>query len=141
MEQQSRDTGEYLVTLREPSAGFARQIETGGGRVLDQSKSGLRWLVSISWDQSEALRRLRDVKEVEAAVSVMIEFDTSAGDLNGALEALGGLATERYTNVSVLTAAIPFGKTAAVRALSGVRRVTKQRTFIPTQQPERKGLP
>ncbi len=135
VEQQSRDAAEYLVALRRPSADFARQVEIGGGRVLDQSKSGLLWLVSIPPAKSEALQRVSDVKQVQAAVSVLIEFDAGAGDLTGRIETLGGLVTERYANVPALAAAIPFGQMAAARSLPGVKRVKKQKSFVLTAHP------
>ncbi len=140
MEQQSRDAAEYLVALRRPSADFARRVENGGGRVLDQSKSGLLWLVSIPPAQSEALGRLTDVKQVQAAVSVIIEFDASAGDFTGRIEALGGLVMERYANLAALAAAIPFEQVASARSLPGVKRVKKQKTFVLTRQPRRTGM-
>lgn len=136
-EQQGRDTAEYLVQLRQPSVDFTRQVEKTGGHVLEHSKSGLLWLVSIPRAQSEALRQSSDVKQVQEAVSVLIELDASAGDLTGRIEALGGLVMERYANVPALAAAVPYAQMAAVRALPGVRRVKKQKNFVLTSPPKR----
>lgn len=135
-EQQGREAAEYLVHLRQPSGDFARQVEKTGGQVLGQSKSGLLWLVSIPRARSEALRHASDVKQVREAVSVLIELDASAGDLTGRIEALGGLVMEHYANVPALAAAVPYARMAAVRALPGVRRIKKQKSFLPTSHPK-----
>ncbi len=140
MEQQSRDAVEYLVALSRPSADFAHRVESVGGRVLDQSKSGLLWLISIPPAESEALRRVSDVQQVQAAVSVLIELDAGAGDLTGRIETLGGLVMERYANLPALAAAIPSGQMAAARSLPGIKRVKKQKTFVLTRQPRRMGM-
>ncbi len=140
METQNPDAVEYLVALSRPSPDFARRVESGGGRVLEQSKSGLLWLVSIPPAKSEGLRRLSDVKQAQEAVSVIIEFDTSAGDPTSAIEALGGLVTEHYTSLPALAAAIPFRQMAAVRALPGVKRIKKQKTSVLMPHPRRTGM-
>ena len=135
-DQQGREPTEYLVHLRQPSSDFARQVEKTGGHVLGRSKSGLIWLVSIPRTRSEALRQTTDVEQVQQAVSVLLELDANAGNLTDRIEALGGLVMEEYANVPALAAAVPYAQMAAVRALPGVRRVKKQRSFVPTSHPK-----
>jgi hypothetical protein len=130
-QQPKRELGDWLVRLQRASPVFGRRVEKTGGTVLASAKSQRLWLVSLPVVREAELRRLSGVEDVQAAIRVVLETEPGI-DLSNEMELLGGLALHRYDNVAALSVAIPLAKMQQVRALPGVRRVRKEKEFLPT---------
>lgn len=125
------ESHDWLVRLRHASPDFGQRVEKTGGIVQASAKSQRLWLVSLPAAREAELRRLSGVQDVLAAIRVVLETEPGA-DLWGELERLGGIVLHRYDNVAALAVAIPRAKMQQVRALPGVRRVRKEKEFLPT---------
>jgi hypothetical protein len=124
---------EYLIVLHRSNAEFAGVLRRSGVEPLRHS--GARWLVRMAKTQVIQIEQLTEVEQVFPAAGLVLTLDPSVADLSPQIEALGGIVVQRYENLPLLSVSVPLSRLSQVQRLRGVKRVSKQRTFVASKRP------
>jgi hypothetical protein len=131
-ENRRGDVTEVILELNSSSPTLEGRIQALGGRVLAKGESDSRWLVRIGEKRTPALTKFPEIRSVKPSVDVLVELSSSATDGAALVDGAGGIVTHRYANVRAVSAWVPLTELPKLSAAAGVRRIHKQKIFLPT---------
>jgi hypothetical protein len=112
---------EYLVRL----GGAETPASLRAKGITPLHHKGEVWVVR-TFDE-KALRQI--TKEISPAITVTIEFQSGAENIERAITDAGGILTRTYRSVPAMSAVIPSSRLADIQKLPGIKRIRKNREY------------